>query len=80
MLSIDKEISLWRNRMVLSGGIYGEGEQSHCGHYTLEVKVDNAWFLISDTRILRQCKLQCSSKDISLLLYQDIPCILIMKG
>ena len=62
-LRIDKEISLWGNRMVLSGVIYHEGEQSHCGHYTSGVKVDNTWFLISDTRILRQRKLQCSSKN-----------------
>ena len=27
--------------------------------------MDNKWFLISDTRILRQQKLQCSSRDIS---------------
>ena len=27
-------------------------------------KVDNTWFLISDARILRHQKLQCSSKDI----------------
>ena len=64
-LSIDEEIALWGNRMVLSGVIYHEGEQSHCGHYTSGVSVDNMWFLISDTRILRQQKLQCSSRDIS---------------
>ena len=58
-LSIDEEISLWRNRMVLSGVIY-EGEQSHCRHY----KSDNTWFLMSDTRILRQQYLQCSLRDI----------------
>ena len=56
-LSIDQEISLWGNRMVLSGVIYHEGEQSHCRHYTSGVNVDNTWFLISDTRILRQQKL-----------------------
>ena len=59
-LSIDKEISLWGNRMVLCGVIYHEGEQSYCRHYTLVVKVDNACFLISDIRILRKQKLQCS--------------------
>ena len=72
-LSIDEEISLWGNRMALSGVIYHEGEQSHCGHYTSGVNVDNAWFLISATRILRQQKLQCSSRDIS------VPYILIYK-
>ena len=72
-LSIDEEISLWGNRMVLSGVIYHEGEQSHCGHYTSEVNMNNTWFLISDTRILRQQKLQCSSRDIS------VPYILIYK-
>ena len=35
--------------------------------------MDNTWFLISDTRILRQQKLQCSSSDIS------VPYILIYK-
>ena len=39
-LSIDKEISLWGNRMVLSDVIYHEGEQSHCRHYTSGVKAD----------------------------------------
>ena len=56
-LIIDKEISLWGNRMVLSSVIYPEGEQSHCGHYTSGVNVDNTRFLISDTRILRQQKI-----------------------
>ena len=72
-LSIDEEISLWGNRMVLSAVINHEGEQSHCGYYTSGVNVDNMWFLISDTRILRQQKLQCSSRDIS------APFILIYK-
>ena len=53
-LSIDKEISLWGNRMVLSGVIYHEGEQSHCRRYTSGINVDNMWFLSSDTGILRQ--------------------------
>ena len=39
-LCIDEEISPWGNRMVLSGVIYHEGEQSHCGHYTSGVKVN----------------------------------------
>ena len=72
-LSIDEEISLWGNRMVLSGVIYHEGEQSHCGHYTSEVNMNNTWFLISDTRILRQQKLQCNSRDTS------VPYILIYE-
>ena len=53
-LSTDEEISFWDNRMVLSGAIYYEREQSHCGQYTSGVNMDNTWFLISDTRILRQ--------------------------
>ena len=72
-LSIDQEISFWVNRMVLSGVIYHEGEHSHCGHYTSGVNMDNTLFLISDTRILRQQKLRCSSSDISvryLLIYK----------
>ena len=64
-LSNDEEISLWGNRMVLSGVIYNEGEQSHCGHYTSGVNVNNTWFLISDTIILRKQKLQCNSRDTS---------------
>ena len=32
--SIDVKISLWGHRMVLSGVIYHEGEQSHCVHDT----------------------------------------------
>ena len=64
-LSNDEEISLWGNRMVLSGVIYNEGEQCHCGHYTSGVNVSNTWFLISDARILREQKLQCNSRDTS---------------
>ena len=46
--------------------IYQEGEQSHYGYYcTSDVKIDNTWFLISDSRILRQHKLQCNTKDIN---------------
>ena len=52
-LSIDEEISLWSNGMVLSGVIYHGGEQSHCRHYKSGVNLDNRWFLISDARILR---------------------------
>ena len=61
--------------MALSGIIYHEGEQSHSGHYTSEVKVNNNWFLISNTRILRKQKLVCSSKDSSvpyILIYEKI--------
>ena len=35
--------------------------------------MNNTWFLISDTRILRQQKLQCNSRDTS------VPYILIYK-
>ena len=61
--------------MALSGIICHEGEQSHCAHYTSGVKVNNTWFLISDTRILRKQKLLCSSKDSSvpyILIYEKI--------
>ena len=54
--------------MAISGIIYHEGEQSHCGHYTLGVNVDSICFLISNTRILRQQKLHCNSRDISVSL------------
>ena len=72
-LSIDEEISFWGNRMILSGVIYHEGEQFHCGYYTLGVNMNSTWFLISDTRIVRQQKLQCGSRDIS------VPYILIYE-
>ena len=72
-LSIDEEISLWGSRMFLSGVNYHEGEQSHYEHYTSGVNMSNTWFLISDTRILRQQKRQCNSRDTS------IPYILIYK-
>ena len=74
-VSIDEEILLWGNRTALSGIIYHEGKQSHCGHYTSGVKVNDTWFLIIDTRILRKQKLLCSSKDSSvpyILIYQKI--------
>ena len=46
-LSIDEEISHWGNRMVLSGVIYHEGEQSLCGHYTSGV-ILGFWLVILD--------------------------------
>ena len=63
-LSINDEISLWGNRMVLFDII------CHSGHYTSRVKVNNTWLLIYDTRILRKQKLLCSSKHISILSLQ----------
>ena len=72
-LSVDEEISLVGNRMVLTCVIYHDKEQSHCGYYTSRGDLDNTWFLISDTRILRQQKLQRSSRDIS------VPYILVYK-
>ena len=54
--------------MVLSGVIYHEEEQSHCGHYTSGVNVNN-------TRILRQQKQQCNSRDTIvpyILIYEKI--------
>ena len=59
--------------MVLSCVIYHEGQQSDCGHYTSEIQMDNTWFFISDTTVLRQKKFQCNSRDIS------IPYILIYE-
>ena len=72
-LSIDEEIVLWGNTMVLSGVIYHKGQQSDYGHYTSEVQMDNAWFFISDTTVLRQKKFQCNSRDVT------IPYILIYE-
>ena len=64
-LCSDEEIVLWGNTVVLSGIIYHKGQQSDCGHYTSEVQMDNAWFFISDTTVLRQKKFQCNSRDVS---------------
>ena len=58
---------LWGNTMLLSGTIYGEGQQSGCGHCTSGVKLENIWFLISDTRILKQQDLPRTSRDVSVL-------------
>ena len=61
--------------MALSGIAYHEGQQSHCRYYTSGVKVNNTWFWISDTRILRTEKLLCRSKDTSvpyILIYEKI--------
>ena len=64
-VSIDEEIVLRGNTIVLSVVIYHEGQQSDCGHYTSEVQMDNTWFFISDTTALRQKKFQCNSRDVS---------------
>ena len=72
-LSIDEEVVLWGNTMVLSCVIYHEAQQSDCGHYTSEVQVNNTWFFISDTTVLKQKKFQCNSRDVS------VPYILIYE-
>ena len=59
--------------MVFSSVIYHEGQQSDCGHYISEVQMDNTWFFISDTTVLRQKKFQCNSRDVS------VPYILIFE-
>ena len=72
-LIIDEEIVLWGNAMVLSGVIYHKGQQSDHGYYTSGVKINNTWFSISDTRVLRQKKCQCNPRDVS------VPNILIFE-
>ena len=62
-LIIDEEISLWGNTMSLSGIVYHEGEQSHSGHYTSGVKINDSWVLISDSVVLRQHNLSCTKRD-----------------
>ena len=66
-LSIDEEIVLWGDTMVLSCVIYHEGHQSDCGHYTAKVQMNNTWFFISDTTVLKQKKFQCNSRGVSIL-------------
>ena len=58
-LSTDKEILLWGNRMMLSSVIYQK---------------DDTPFWITDTRIIKQQKLYCSSKD------NGVPYILIYEN
>ena len=65
-LITDKEISLWVNRMVLSGVDMRENSLI-VDIYQKLIKVDCTWFLINNTRVLWQQKLLCSSKDISFL-------------
>ena len=59
--------------MSLSGIVYHEGEQSHSGHYTSGVKINDSWVLISDSIVLRQHNLSCTKRDAS------VPYILIYK-
>ena len=74
-MSIDEEIVLWGNIMVLSGVIYHEEQQSDRGHYTSEVQMDNTWFFISDLTVLRQKKFQCNSRMLAFC----VPYILIYE-
>ena len=55
-VNIDQEISLWGNLMTLTGIIYHEGDQPNYGHYTCGVRIEDAWYLISDTVVLRNHK------------------------
>ena len=73
-LSTDKEILLWGNRMMLSSVIYHGWEQPHCGHYISGVQKDDTPFWITDTRIIKQQKLYCSSKD------NGVPYVLIYEN
>ena len=59
-LHIDEEISIFGNTMNLHGIIYHEGEQANSGHYTSRVKVNDRWFLISDSNVMNQDELSCA--------------------
>ena len=63
-LIIDEEIVL-----------YHKGQQSDHGYYTLGVQINNIWFSISNTRVLRQKKCQCNPRDVSV----SVPNILIFE-
>ena len=65
-LITDKGISLWGNRMVLSG-VNTRENSLIVDIYQKLIKIDCTWFLINNTKILWQQKLLCSSKDISFL-------------
>ena len=72
-LIIDEEINVW-DTMTLHAIIYHKGEQANSGHYTSGVKINDRWFLISDSTVLNQeVKLSCTAKDTS------VPYILIYK-
>ena len=78
-LSIDEEVSLWCNRMVLSGVIYHEGNSLIVHQEYIqdiihqELTWKNTWLFVSDKIKIKQLKLQCSSRDIS------VPYILIYR-
>ena len=73
-LRIDEEIYLWGNTMTLHAIIYHVGQQANSGHYTSSVRVNDTWFLISDSIVLlEQPKLSFTHRDSS------VPYILIYK-
>ena len=73
-LMIDEEIYLWGNTITLHAIIYHVGQQANSGHYTSSVRVNDTWFLISDSRVLlEQPKLSFTHRDSS------VPYILIYK-
>ena len=73
-VSINNEISLWREQNVTLCCHLSCGWTVSLLICTLRVNVDNTWFLINDTRNLRQQNLQCSSKNMT------VPYILIYKN
>ena len=71
-LNLYEEISLWRNKMLLSDIIYHGEEQSDCGHYPSGIKLDDLFFF-SVKRVLKQQKLHCNSRS------TNVPYILVYK-
>ena len=72
-LNIDEEIHIW-DTMTLHAIIYHQGEQANSGHYTSAVKINDSWFMISDSIVSNQdVKLSCSAEDTS------VPYVLIYK-
>ena len=73
-LHINEEISLWGNTMTLHAIICHEGELANSGHYTSNVKVNDQWYLISDSFVTQQQpQLTYTKRDAS------VPYILIYK-
>ena len=73
-LHIDEEISIFGNTMNLHGIIYHEGEQANSGHYTSRVKVNDRWFLISDSNVMDQ-----DEQSRALIGTTNVPYMLIYK-
>ena len=72
-LCIDEEITIFGSTMTLDGVIYHEGNQPNSGHYVSGVKVNERWFLISDSNV------SCQLIDLSAQISSRVPYMLLYK-